>query len=278
MKRTIFYFVITLCLNNQMLFSQDRDSPKYLDQISFEQLYNASSYKIIYSGDIAYLKYLIDPFSIARFDLMQLAILRNTIYAQYGYDFKSNDLKQYFMQYKWYTINSKYSDSLLTDTDRANLQIIKSYENALTSNISIDISKQDIIGVWQQGPIMAAGWNERFEFHNDGTLNWYSNQMFGAKRLLSYSGKWSINHNLLIFDINKIKYIKDGTISKESQAINGYTIENGIISEFNMTNAIQYKFPIEKPAIWKRDELERWSIKIANEIWFRMEENPENYN
>ena len=31
-----------------------------------------------------------------------LKILRNTVYAQYGYSFSSKDLKDYFSQFEWY--------------------------------------------------------------------------------------------------------------------------------------------------------------------------------
>lgn len=39
---------------------------------------------------------------VENYSKKELGLLRNTIYAQYGYDFKSPDLKKYFNQFEWY--------------------------------------------------------------------------------------------------------------------------------------------------------------------------------
>jgi hypothetical protein len=50
----------------------------------------------------------------------ELRLLRNTIYAQYGYDFKSPDLKEYFFQFGWYMPdpNLKMKDIKLTEKEK----------------------------------------------------------------------------------------------------------------------------------------------------------------
>ncbi|MCX2679284.1 YARHG domain-containing protein [Galbibacter sp. EGI 63066] len=51
----------------------------------------------------------------------QLRLLRNTIYARYGYDFDSPDLKEYFSQFAWYMPdpNLKMEDIKLTEKEKA---------------------------------------------------------------------------------------------------------------------------------------------------------------
>lgn len=50
----------------------------------------------------------------------ELRLMRNTIYAQYGYDFKSADLKKYFSQFAWYMPdpNLKMEDIKLSEKEK----------------------------------------------------------------------------------------------------------------------------------------------------------------
>lgn len=51
----------------------------------------------------------------------ELRLLRNMIYAQYGYNFKSSELKEYYSQFAWYIPdpNLKMDDIKLTDREKA---------------------------------------------------------------------------------------------------------------------------------------------------------------
>lgn len=59
----------------------------------------------------------------------ELRIMRNAIYARHGRTFKSVDLQTLWESYKWYKKNPNYSDDLLTDIDKYNIQIIQKYES-----------------------------------------------------------------------------------------------------------------------------------------------------
>lgn len=58
----------------------------------------------------------------------ELKIMRNEIFARYGYIFKTDDMRDYFMQQNWY--QPKYNDvtDLLTSIEKANINLIKSFE------------------------------------------------------------------------------------------------------------------------------------------------------
>ena len=58
----------------------------------------------------------------------QLRIMRNYIYAKHGYIFNSSDLKRFFSQYGWYTPRYRNVDNQLSSIERANVQLISSYE------------------------------------------------------------------------------------------------------------------------------------------------------
>ena len=64
----------------------------------------------------------------------QLRILRNTIYALHGYDFKSEDLKELFTKwgeywYPSYKVNPKFSEDELSEIEKYNIQLIYAEEN-----------------------------------------------------------------------------------------------------------------------------------------------------
>jgi hypothetical protein len=63
--------------------------------------------------------------------LWELKIMRNEIFARYGYKFKSQDMKEYFGKQKWY--KPQYDDvtSKLTEVENANIKMIKEYEDNL---------------------------------------------------------------------------------------------------------------------------------------------------
>jgi hypothetical protein len=72
----------------------------------------------------------------------QLRILRNAIYASYGYKFKDEKLYWYFMKNidkfcrgkKCGVVSENYSDSLLTEIDRENIKLIKEAEDRFSGD------------------------------------------------------------------------------------------------------------------------------------------------
>lgn len=63
--------------------------------------------------------------------LKELRIARNEIFARHGYIFKSKDLTDYFNQFDWYEPKLKKVDSLLTENEKKNIQLIVSLEKEL---------------------------------------------------------------------------------------------------------------------------------------------------
>ncbi|QXM07044.1 YARHG domain-containing protein [Crassaminicella indica] len=69
-----------------------------------------------------------------------LAILRNSIYAKYGYIFSTKKYSDYFSQLSWYTPTSKYAESMLTNIDNENIKKITDLEKCL-ENLQFKSSK-----------------------------------------------------------------------------------------------------------------------------------------
>lgn len=66
----------------------------------------------------------------------EVVLARNEIYARYGYSFQSENIRSYFESQSWYyadpSVNSStFSESMLNDYERTNLETILSYEREM---------------------------------------------------------------------------------------------------------------------------------------------------
>ncbi len=58
-------------------------------------------------------------------------LARNEIYARHGYVFKTQEIQNYFAAKSWYTPNSSYDGSGLSDVEKANVDTISAYEQKM---------------------------------------------------------------------------------------------------------------------------------------------------
>jgi hypothetical protein len=65
---------------------------------------------------------------LKKYSKQDLKLMRNEIYARYGYIFNSADLKTYFEKKKWYEPKIENVDKYLTETEKKNIATIKEIE------------------------------------------------------------------------------------------------------------------------------------------------------
>ena len=87
-----------------------------LESDIYDGLYGIASERLLTENDLA---------GLSKADLK---IMRNEIFARYGYTFKTSDMREYFEKQSWYS--AEYSDvsSMLTDIEKTNISFIKSHE------------------------------------------------------------------------------------------------------------------------------------------------------
>ncbi|MDR0638096.1 MAG: YARHG domain-containing protein [Spirochaetaceae bacterium] len=85
--------------------------------------------EIIEKGKLTPLASLLSEKELAQFSKDELRIIRNTIFAQYGFTFGVEDLKKHFEQFAWYKATGSNVDQYLTDIDRENIRIIQALES-----------------------------------------------------------------------------------------------------------------------------------------------------
>ena len=94
---------------------------------------NINEKYIIYDGDISLLD-KINKSSLLYLTKEELRILRNTIYAKYGYIFQSKELSKHFSRFVWYKPQFNNVDKRLNEYDKKIIEIIREIENEQTNN------------------------------------------------------------------------------------------------------------------------------------------------
>ncbi|HXG65867.1 MAG TPA: protein kinase, partial [Blastocatellia bacterium] len=88
---------------------------------------------------------LINEAEIAGIAPANLRILRNAVYARHGRTFDSPELQSYFNSRPWYRPNPNYSDSSLTDNDRANVSLLKAAEDGTAAPANAGAIRAEVI-------------------------------------------------------------------------------------------------------------------------------------
>jgi hypothetical protein len=105
---------------------------------------------VIINGSLDALERIIEKNEL--FDLSQkdLRILRNTIFAKYGYTFISPDLQNHFSKFSWYQVKNTNVDIYFSSVDTENISRIQQRENFLQEIIMF----QNEIILWIQNERM----------------------------------------------------------------------------------------------------------------------------
>ncbi|MFR1715369.1 MAG: YARHG domain-containing protein [Butyricicoccus sp.] len=86
-----------------------------------------SSADYIFPSDRQY----ITESDMAGWDQKTALLARNEIFARHGYVFQTQEIQNYFAAKSWYTPNSSYDGSDLSDVEKANVDTISTYEQKM---------------------------------------------------------------------------------------------------------------------------------------------------
>lgn len=123
--------------------SETADNSSQEASVDTGNTYNYYYYNVPYTPDRSYKyssydgylwptdRYYISTSDLANYTQDEVAAIRNEIYARHGYVFKTDKWSSYFNARSWYTPNYNYSESLLTDVERANIDTIVKYEKSM---------------------------------------------------------------------------------------------------------------------------------------------------
>lgn len=91
-----------------------------LDEYRLKGVYKIASCKLLKEADLK------------DYSKAELRLMRNEIFARYGYSFKSEQLKSYFSSKKWYYPSDDYNEKFLNYIEKQNIRLIREMESHIT--------------------------------------------------------------------------------------------------------------------------------------------------
>jgi hypothetical protein len=250
-----------------MILSFTEEEMLEYERHSYESMQYDHAVQAVRYGDVTQLTQVFSDFDLARLDAQKLRLLRNMIYAQYGYSFKSNDLQEWFSAFDWYLPHSTNVDEYLTWVDSLNIERILRFEAAYKENENV-VDVDVLVGTWHVSPIIAAGYNDLLYLFADGTFIIEFNQMDGGKRLLSMAGNWEIKGHRLLLKVNRKSILSGGEIVEPYASYGSdYVIEGGTTTNEELTKPEILSFPLTAPEaehITDDYSMERISIGVCD--------------
>lgn len=184
--------------------------------------------RLVLEGDLEPFEYNLRAHQLGELDPAELRILRNTIFAQYGYRFRSADLQRHFSRFDWYKPDSEFSESRLSYLDRGNIDRIRAFETAYSGSSGNTVDTAKLTGEWHGSPMVAAGYTELYFLDGDGTFEWHGNKMDLGKRLYSMYGTWRIDGPFLLLTVERYTWLYGGELVEPyASNANFYGIESG---------------------------------------------------
>jgi len=239
--------MITILLFPLLLFSFSQEEIEEFEKQSYEQLNNDRATKAVYEGALEELQRVFSDDNLAILNAHELRLLRNMIYAQHAYAFKSKELQEWFTKFDWYEPLTSDVDDYVTLVDSINIERIKLFESAHKKTKVFDIDDDQIVGIWHVSPMVAAGYGELFYFYPDHTFKITANQMDWGNRLSSISGGWSIEANTLILEVTEKCILTGGEIVEGyASCASDFAIEGGISENITVSPTERRVYPLSE--------------------------------
>lgn len=109
------------------LTSEENDSYKLID---YNENLDLSSYNKSVNGVFGVASFrLLKSNDLDNYSKSDLRLMRNEIFARYGYVFKNKELRDYFLEQDWYVAKNCNVDKYFSKIERENIILIIDYEN-----------------------------------------------------------------------------------------------------------------------------------------------------
>lgn len=201
---------------------------------------------IIYQGDIQILDFNLSDFQVSSMNLHELMLLRNAVFAKYGYLFQNEIIFDHFEQFEWYVPGSSDVSELINETDQWNIDLILYYENRLEPSTEDLREEDEIAGFWHGSECVGSGYSDRFFLFPDGRFIYRESSMNGAARLRELSGEWYMDGSHLVLEADSVVYCMEGEIVESyASAGSDYVIDNGRLVYSELRPHDVFRLPLE---------------------------------
>ncbi|MFZ4592578.1 MAG: hypothetical protein ACOYN6_16375 [Ignavibacteria bacterium] len=136
----------------------------------------------------------------------------------------------------------------------------------------------DLVGIWQDSPVVAAGWSDTYLFYSDGKFVFNYSQMVCDSRDVSYSGTWELRDegklNLTIK--NKTMIVGGALVKASGSCASEYEIEGGEEKIIELTNQENISIILSDFTIDTENHSIGTMLFNGSRFW-RMSNDPKNY-
>ena len=236
-------------------------------------LFSNDAFRVLL-GDKDLLEKKMNPFSLAQLSNQHLRLLRNMIFARYGYKFSSADLNTYFGKFGWYKPTASNVDSKFTATDKHNIQLIQAFERRNEKQPDTRWSN-DKTGLWQYGMAYAASvYDSRFIIRSTNKLDYYFPEYEEFQTVQGLGGAYTIKGNVLIWNVTEI-YFHTDCFDIDLDINYGYHFVNPTQNTIRLEKPIVYKFPVSAIKTEVSEGREIKIITIGTEDYYKLGDGSE---
>ena len=218
--------------------------------------------------------------------LAKLRILRNAVYAGHGYRFNSPDLGSYFSQYKWFKPRHASVKDRLTETDRQNLEKITWREFSLqlreklvsgkVNEEGLSTSEKKLIGIWNDSPVLAAGWGTTWQFFPNGKVLFRYNTMDCDERNILKLGTWELEGTTLTVHFTTLGYLRGGELVEATgSCASDQELIHALPTLQKMEETETLTFTRVKPVF--DSQFERDLVKLEGKRYWKLNVDPWDY-
>ncbi len=222
----------------------DEELQRYERQSRIQgDLHTADS--IITRGAVEHLDFTLSDFQLASLDAEQLLLLRNSIFARYGYAFTDSVLTEHFMSFPWYAPAKDDVSEDLAPVDEWNIRRIRFYEESQTEDAGEMPDESHLVGFWHGSAAVGSGYSRRFFFFPDGRFIYRENSMDGSRRLIEISGKWELQVSHLVLKADSATYLEGGMIIEPYASYGSdFVIEHAMETGIDLAPPVVFRLPL----------------------------------
>jgi hypothetical protein len=216
--------------------------------------------EIVINGNTSHLNNLLTVDQINNFSISELRILRNTIFARYGYKFTSYDLANHFLQFPWYEGTKTSVENELTLIDWKNIELIKILEKYYPTKIDL------ILNLKQNGIYIFDNNHNLIPIYTNNTNEYWKASFYSYTELNGFLFFWGLQGKALLFDYITNYYFEiedyiSGIISIYYQS------KNILIINASTYYQTQNSFTLNLPDGIIRDEMIGTTVNIEEAVY-----------
>lgn len=200
----------------------------------------------VHEGTADNLDFRLGDLQLALLDPHELMLLRNTIFARYGYIFGNGSIAIHFQQYGWYEPTREDVSEFLTETDQRNIASIRYFEDHWDDPGPELPDRTGLSGFWHGNACVGSGYSERYLLFPDGSFIFRENSMDGSARLLEISGEWQMDGSHLILFADSAVYLQGGQIVEPYASVaSDYLIQGGEEMQTVLDPPLTFRLPLD---------------------------------